>query len=352
MTAPHAPRPLRRYAGPAGIAGLAAMLGLIIWAVIAAETAARGWLMAFVFWSGIPIGALVLILIRTLTGGVWGEAAAPSLAPAAMVVPLFGLLFVPILIGLPLLFPWAANPQTVRPVVSHYYLNVTSYAARDLAAFLGWSVFALLVLRGSPRPLLVAGLGLAFHGLVVSLVAVDWVLSVDPHFSSTAFGACLAVQQIFSALAWAALFCPREASDEAVNELAGLLLATLVGTFYLVIMQYLVIWYSDLPDKVAWYARRGQGGWEALITLAFLFGSLFPFLALLLGGVRRSATALRAVGASVLLGVFLHDLWLLGPDLGWTAVAAALLAFVGVGGPWVGLAYGGLVPTRRLVHGA
>ncbi len=351
MNALHSQRPLRRYARPAGFAGVAATLALIVWAVIAAETAARGWQIAFVFWSGIPIGALVLLLIRALTGGIWGEAALPSLVPAALAIPLFGLLFVPVLIGLPLLFPWAADPQAVRPVVSRYYLNLASFAARDLAALFGWAGFAFVILRVTRRPL-VAGLGLAFHGLAVSLVAVDWVLAADPRFSSSAFGACLAVQQILSALAWAALFCPRTAPDEAVGELAGLLLATVVGVFYLVIIQYLVIWYSDLPDRVAWYVRRGRDGWEAIVTLAFLFGSLFPFLGLLLRGVRRSAAALRVVGASVLLGVLLHDVWLLGPEFGWTAVAAAPVALLGMGGLWIAVAYGDVLPVRRLVHGA
>ena len=45
-----------------------------------------------------------------------------------------------------------------------------------------------------------AGLGLVFHGIVISLVAVDWILSIDSSFSSSAFAAAIAIQQLLSAL--------------------------------------------------------------------------------------------------------------------------------------------------------
>lgn len=73
------------------------------------DALARGWLVAWLVWSAVPVGSLVLMLIHGVTGGRWGEALAPALRPAAALVPLAGLAFLGVALGLPALYPWAAE---------------------------------------------------------------------------------------------------------------------------------------------------------------------------------------------------------------------------------------------------
>ena len=167
----------------------------------------RGWLVAFAIFSAIPIGSMIWLLIHCLTGGEWGFAAAPVLRPAAAMTPWLVLVFVPVLTGLDQIYPWAADPAAVPADVAHWYLNAPAFVIRSLIALVGWSFLAVMFAAGC-RSRLLAGLGLAFFGLTVSLVAVDWYLSLEPHYVATAFASMIAIQQLLAALSIAAMIGP------------------------------------------------------------------------------------------------------------------------------------------------
>ena len=146
---------------------------------------------------------------------------------------------------------------------------------------------------------LFAALGLIFYAVVTSFVWIDWILSAEPPFISTSFGASVAVSQILAALAFAAFAAPG-LDQRAVRDLGGLMLATALGLTYIDFMAVLVIWYGDLPEKVGWFVVRGFAPWTWLAFAAFVFISVLPVLALLLERVRTSRAALRAISASIL----------------------------------------------------
>jgi hypothetical protein len=196
-------------------------------------------------------------------------------------------------------------------------------------ALVGWSVLAMLCVAGRCGPL-AAGLGLSFYGLTISLVAVDWILSVEPHFTSSAFAADIALHQILAALAWAAVSSPPGLDGKRASDLAGLILTTLLGVLYMGLMAYIVAWYGDLPAKAEWYLKRGTGAWVAVLAAALAVGGLLPFAALLFGRIRRSAAALRVVGLFVLVGIALHLAWYVLPAYGAEGGLAALFAVAGV----------------------
>ncbi|GAN48718.1 hypothetical protein ACXR8U_32310 (plasmid) [Methylobacterium radiotolerans] len=293
------------------------------------DALARGWLVAWLVWSAVPVGSLVLMLIHGVTGGRWGEALAPALRPAAALVPLAGLAFLGVALGLPALYPWAAEAGRVKPDVARLYLDPALFDLRAALALAGWSALALLYLAGRCGPL-VAALGLSFYGLTISLVAVDWILSVEPHFTSSAFAAGIALHQILAALAWAAVASPPGLDEARAADLAGLILASLLGVLYLGLMSYIVAWYGDLPAKAAWYLKRGTGAWVAVLAAAVALGGILPFAALLFARLRRSAAALRVVGLLVLVGIALHLAWYVLPAYGAEAGLAALFAVPGL----------------------
>ena len=119
----------------------------------------------------------------------------------------------------------------------------------------GWSVLARDVCRRLGEP--AAGrTGLAFFGLTISLVAVDWYLSLEPHYVASAFAAMIAIQQLLAALALLALIGPPLIEGKLAGDLGGLLIATLLGVVYLELMTFVVAWYGDLPEKADWFLKR------------------------------------------------------------------------------------------------
>jgi hypothetical protein len=304
----------------------AAILAIAIAAALHPDLAVAGWLAGFVFWSGIPAGSLVLLLIDRLAGGRWGAVFAPTLVPAAMLTPVLILAFLPIAFGTNALFLWRSNPASAPVDVAHIYLTLPAFLLRTFIALLGWTLLAWML--GHDRcNRLCAGLGLAFYGLTISLVSVDWVLSIDPRFTSSAFAAGFAVQQILSALAFAAVIAPERRGDAAVRDLAGLLIATLLGVVYIDFMAYVVAWYGNLPEKAAWYLDRA-GGWVLVLTGAIVIGAVLPFALLLSARARASRAALRVIGALILCGVWLHIIWLVLPTFESRAVIWAFAAAV------------------------
>jgi hypothetical protein len=331
-TLPAAPEPVAINPRPLLIAAVLALIGMAAFLVWAPKSAAGGWLIAFVFWSGIPIGSVVALMIHTLTGGHWGHRFAAVFVPTAAAVPLIAVLLIPMLAVPGAFYSWIGGSGGAAPDVAHLYLNTPFYIGRSLIALAGWALLGLLLprLAGTPA-LLLAGGGLVFHGFIIGVIGLDWILSVEPPFVSTSFGASLAFTQLASAFAWALVLAPGTHDDTGVGDLGGLLLATLLGITYVNFMALLVIWYGDLPHRVIWFVHRDHFPWTLIGGLAFVFGSVVPIFALFLARIRGSRTALRSVGAITLAGIALYDAYLVAPAFGTLALGAALFGIVAMG---------------------
>ena len=305
-----------------GVVGCALLSG---WAIFMPRGVLQGWLIAFVIAAGAPLGALALLCIALLTGGRWGDDASPVLLRAAAATPLLCLVLLPALWGAHTIFPWAADPGAAGKGVARLYLNVGFLALRDAVALIGLSIVALLLVLGRGGRL-IAAVGLILYAVAVDFTSVDWMLSLAPRFSSSGFGAEIAIQDILSALALILLILPASRQEGATRDLSGLTLAASLGVLYMETMALIVNWYGDQPDRAAWYLARVARPWLWLALAALVFGAMGPIIALLFGRVRRSVAASRLVGASILLGVALHCVWLMAPDAAPSAAPAALLA--------------------------
>ncbi len=319
-------------------------VNLIAWLIllaIAPLAALRGWLIGFVFVSSLSLGSLAVVLVHRLTAGGWGAAFAPELEPAARATPILCLFFLPVLLGLPLIYSWAAAPGEIDASVHRYYLNPSLFILRSVVALGGWSIIALRLPKIEGRMgRLGAGLGLAFHGVMVSVVAVDWILSILPSFTSSDFGMDLAVQQFACAFAWAGLQGRKRAPESPAGDIAGLLFAVIIGLTYLEFMGYLVVWYGDRPALDAWYILRARWPWQSVSWLSVAAG----VAGVVLLAIRRRFETHRAVamvGACVLIGVLSYQVWLLAPSFGAACLIPAAVALLAQGGLWIAL-IGGL----------
>lgn len=337
---------LRGRARAAALLGLGAGGALLLWALLLpAGVPAAGWLVGVSFWLSVALGALALLAIQALTGGAWGGTLFPALQPAALSMPAFVLLVLPVFLALPVLYPWASDPgAAVHPDVARLYLNPHGFVLRAVLALGGWSLLALLLAilpAGGLRSAVAAG-GLVFHFAATTLLSLDWLLSLDPHFQSTAFGMAALATQLLLGLAWAATLRPEPPGEEKgrAGDLAAMLLAAALGVLYLGFSQYLVAWYGDLPPKAEWFLRRGGAGWTLLEAASVTLCGILPIGALLVSHLRRRPAALGWLGPCILVGVLAHLAWIVAPAFGAAALLAALLGVVAVGGLWAALAYG------------
>jgi hypothetical protein len=323
--------------------GAGLCLVLLPVSVLEPRTTARAVLFAWLYWIGLAAGAMVLLMAHVLTGGDWGIRARPVLRNAARALFILAGPFIVILLTLRLVYPWTVNSGGPPfSDVTRLYLNPLGFTIRGIAILAVWGAFGLAA--GASRSLspLRAGIGLGLYLLTVTVAAVDWLASLVPQWSSSAYGMLIGASQVTTAIAFAALMTSGEEGGHAVGDIAGLLLAAILGMTYLGFMQFLVVWSSGLPDKTVWYELRQQPHAVALIAAAFLIGVVTPFLMLLRTDVRTDAVRTGVAGFLVLIGLALFWAWHIIPGGAAQALWIYPLAFFAIGAVWLGIAFGPL----------
>jgi len=322
----------------------------------------RSYLLAFAFWIELPIGCLALSLIQFLTGGVWGLAIRRIVEAGARTLPLMALLFVPLLFGLPRLYLWA-QPDLVAqdPLLQHksLYLNGPAYGVRAVCFFLIWSALVYWLNRWSseqdrnsdPELLgklqrLAAG-GVVLLGITASFAGIDWLMSLEPDWYSTMYGALVAWGTVLTAFPFAILVLILLArrppladllSPRLLNDLGSLLLAFLILWAYMAYFQYLLIWAGNLNEEVPWVLRRTTGGWLPIALFVILGTFALPFFLLLVRDLKRDARSLGAIACLLLLTRPIDTFWLVKPAFvtdGWLLHWLDLAAAAGLGGVWL-----------------
>jgi hypothetical protein len=322
----------------------------------------RSYLVAFLYVAGLSMGCLGILMIYHLTGGSWGVAIRRVLEAGAGAFPLVALLFVPLLFGLPHLYPWRsqavmAASEALR--VKTAYLNVPAFIARAAVYFAAWIALSFLLLRWSkgqdeeadPRSEVrmrkLSGGGIVLFGFTVTFAAFDWVMSLDPTWSSTIFGLLFIGEQGLGGMAFAILvayFLSRRAEyaralkPTVLNDLGNLLLAFVMVWAYLSFSQILIIWAGNLPEEIPWFLRRIAGGWNLVAIGLAVFYFAVPFLVLLGRGNKRQHRRLAAVAAGILVVRAVDLYYLAAPEFhpaGITAHWLDVATVVGLGGIWM-----------------
>ena len=329
----------------------------------------RSYLVAYLAWLGLPLGCLALTMVYHLTGGQWGTVLRQIWAAALRTLPLLALLFLPLLLGLTELYPWARPDEVARDdalQAQQFYLNVPFFLGRAALYFLTWLILAHLLDRWSSetkpdrqsRLRQLSAPGLLLLGVTVTFAAIDWAMSLEPHWFSSIYGVVFASGQLLAALAFAVLTAALfhgALTGAVLRDLGNLLLTFTLLWAYVSFSQLLVIWSGNLPEELPWYVRRLEGGWEWVALGLLLFQFVVPFLLLLSRTVKGNPRSLAAV-AGLILGMRFVDLW-------WTIAPAFpasdwrgldLVAMFGLGGIWLGAVLGQLrrtLPPRRASDG-
>jgi hypothetical protein len=349
---------------PSPIVLLFAGVVLLCGCIVAADhlVLLQAYLFSVLFWIGISVGSLTLLMLQHLAGGRWGQVIQRPLESAAATLPLCTLLFVPVLIFIPELYLWASPEALDNPLIQHkaVYLNNSYFVMRSLVYFVIWSVLAWLLNRWSrlqdqssdPQYLRrmnrTSAPGLIAIVATVTLASVDWMMSLEPEWYSMIYGVLVLTGFVLSALSFAiiciAILSTRpplsdEITEPDFHDLGNLLLTFVMLWTYMMLSQYLVIWMGNLPEEVTWYTRRLRGGWEIFPPIIVGFQFVLPFFLLLFRRIKRQARYLGLVAALVLALRIVETYWLIMPAVRAKVSAAALIdtmCFIAVGALWAG----------------
>jgi hypothetical protein len=284
----------------------------------------RAWLCTFLFWLGVPLAGLTLVLVHDLSGGEWMQTARPLLNAAIAAMPLATLAGIPAFIGLHDLFSWTHPAPSLG---NTFYLNTNAFLLRYAVYIVLWNLLAAYALWAprqageaiSPGLSWISALGLIILAFSASFAAIDWIMSLEPAFWSSIFmmtvgagwfNTGLALVLLIIALGGTAIGSRRS----HMADLAAILLATTIFWAYVEFIQYLVIWEENLKDEIPWYLTRIDSVWQPAMFVSVAFGFFVPFFALLTQPSKRSRIVVATVCILILISRIADKWWQVLPE--------------------------------------
>jgi len=330
--------------------------GAFIWGMMSGHPA-HAWqtyLINFLLWSAIAQGAVLFSAVMHMTNARWSGPLASLSEAFTAFFPISFLLFLILFLGQNHIFPWIHEDLHGKEI----WLNIPFLFTRDAIGLLvlyglGFGyLFHALQLKLNPdqpasklrqvifnarkknsltpeefkrRMTTWAGLYILAFALVLSLIGFDLVMSMDPHWISTLFGAYHFVKAFYVGLGaliiLAAVIQARQGETSVLtpahfHDLGKLYFAfcLLWADFFYV--QLLVIYYGNIPEETHFIIIRALlGPWNKIAWAVFLVCFVGPFFILLNKNVKTKPFLMVVICSIVIVGIWFEHLLLLGPAL-------------------------------------
>ncbi len=320
------------------------------------------WLTAFMFFLSVALGGLFFVLTHYVTRASWSVVPRRLAENIMGTLPLFALLFIPIVVGMHHLFHWThADAVAHDPLLQAKapYLNSSFFLIRAAICFVCWTGLALWFrsrsvrqdssehaqnVRTTLRMIQVSAPALFVFAFTVTAASVDWIMSLDAHWYSTMFGVYYFAGSLVGIFAFMCLLAVamRHAgllggalTLEHLHDLGKLLFAFTVFWAYIAFSQYFLIWYANIPEETIFYAHRAQGSWLTLSKMLMWGHFGIPFLFLMSRHIKRRPATLVLGSVWMLLMHYLDLYWLIMPNRHTEGVHFGLLdlsTLLGIGG--------------------
>jgi hypothetical protein len=392
----HDPAPTIEFAGTARtVFFVLCAIGLITAAAGAFLAPTRmwaSWLLVAYYAVGIGLAGLCFVAIHYTTGSTWSVAIRRVPESLAGTLPFSIAMLAILLVAHPQLYGWTTDAalasSTERALAfKQFWLSRPFFLARAVVYCGIWILFAGAIRRrsrrqdqdGDPRwtheNVRLSAVFLILFGVTVTLASFDWLMSLEYHWFSTIFGVYNFAGLFESGLAviiLIALWLERAGplknvlNEGHLHDLGKLLFAFSSFWAYIWFSQYMLIWYTDIPEETAYFVRREHGDWFPFFIINIFLNWVIPFGVLLRRDMKRQRKVLAIVAGIVLLGRWLDlylmifpplvgesptvGLWELGLTLGAIGAFSLVLAGVLRGAPAVPVADPHLVESLQYEH--
>lgn len=335
-----APAELNKFRAIAlGIGGIA----LVIWAAGAyfnLEQALRSWLLGFIFWGGIAIGSIGIVMLQYLTGGAWGVVIRRVVEATSRTLPLVFIFWLPLALGVTHIYEWTHLPPDDFTVIQRgAYMTPMWWIIRGVIYFILFGVMVYLLNSWSAeqdrspdyetaagwlgKATAFSGPTMVIYVLTITFAAVDWVMSLDPHWFSTIWGLLFVAGWALSTFCFSIIilaFLGGKSPMERVlgkrhfHDIGKLILALVMVWAYFNFSQLLIIYSGNIPEETTWYLVRMTPGWFYVGMILVLFHFAFPFLVLLKQDWKRNARMLASIALFVLVMRLVDMFFLISPN--------------------------------------
>jgi hypothetical protein len=286
------------------------------------------------YLAGLSLGGLVLVSLSYVTGARWSVPLRRLPEALAVALPVATVGLVLVLVLRPSLYSWSISlpaEEENASALRALWLDPPFFLIRALVYLAIWLTFAVAIVwtsrrqdqTGDPaltrRNVRLSAAFLVAFGVTCWLASADWLMSLEPDWSSTVFGVYNFAGLFVSALAAVTLLaiCLRRHSalqsyvtKDHLHDLGTLLFSFSSFWMYTWFCQYMLIWYTNHPDETTYFRRRWDGAWPDLLLLDLVLNWGIPFLVLLFRAAKRSPLILAAMCILILVGRWI-DLFLM-----------------------------------------
>jgi hypothetical protein len=319
------------------------------------------YLFSYVYWISLSLGATFFVMVQRQTQAEW-SVVVRRLAETVMTnFWILAVLFIPVLLGLHSLYEWTHAEVVVKDHLlqgKSGYLNQTFFVIRAVV-FLGiwclfsWKLYSFSVKQdanGDPNETRKAAKwsapGIPILILSASFAAIDWLMSLQPHWYSTMWGVYFFAGGGVAFMALLALICVWLRSngilDEVItvehyHDIGKLLFAFNVFWAYIAFSQYFLIWYANLMEETSFFVNRKVGSWLGVSLLLAIGHFVVPFLILISRGAKRHPVVLPVMAAWMLFIHAVDHFWIVMPvrnpnGVAWGQIWMNLATWAALGG--------------------
>ena len=351
------------------LAGTLFLVGLVAFVIRLSENAQQAWV-AYVsnwlFFTSITMGGVVVAAATWITKARWNWPMRRVSQAMAAFLPISFVMLLPMLGLRGDFFPWI-DAMAHDPVLQkkEAYLNIPFLVSREVVGVAIMFGLALYFVYLAVRPDL--GLVAASEGAdpqrrvwrqrltqgwlgqeqeeinsyqrmtrlapiivlvfaaVMSIVAYDWVMGLEPHWTSTMLAPWFFMGAFWGGIAATALwslYLRTQHKDfhnyiglQQRHDLGKLAFAFCVFWTYLFFSQYLVIWYGKLPEEQSWIVLRSAPPWGVFSLAVVLMCFLVPFAGLIGRKPKMKPALLGTFTAEILVALWLERYGMVAPAL-------------------------------------
>lgn len=303
------------------------------------ERAIFNYLVTYMMILSIGLGSLFIVALEYIAGADWSTPIRRIPEFFSRLLPFLFILVIPLLVFNHDLFHWAHEEAVADDKILQGkapYLNITFFIVRTFI-FIGlWSLFYWMLTRNSKKQDLtkdqtltkknikVSAFFIPVFALSLTFTAIDFMMSLEPHWFSTIFGVYFFAGIIVAALSTITIvvillkekgyFSPWM-NDDHLFSLGALLFAFINFWAYIAFSQFLLIWYADLPEETFWYLIRWEGGWVYFSLALIIAHFAVPYFALLTQPSKKDPKRLKFIAIWLLVAHFIDLFWLIMPNM-------------------------------------
>jgi len=304
------------------------------------ERAIFNYLVTYMMIVSIGLGSLFLIALEYIAGADWSTPIRRIPEFFAMLLPVLLVLVVPILIFNHDLFHWAHKEALADDKILQGkapYLNESFFYIRTFV-FIGlWSLFFFVLTKNSRKQdetkdqsltkknIRFSAIFIIVFALSLTFTAIDFMMSLEPHWFSTIYGVYYFAGTVVAALAAITIavvklkekgYFGTWMTNDHLFSLGALLFAFINFWAYIAFSQFMLIWYADLPEETFWFLTRWNGGWMFISLLLIVVHFLVPYFALLTQPSKMNPKRLKFIAVWLLFAHLLDIFWLVMPNMG------------------------------------